>query len=153
MNKTKRKKRVMNLLSKEELSSKEIAERMGIPINLISSIISELKKQGKIYSISPRKYLLGIRKENSENDFLIEKNEWVNLIDCGLKIWYKELYTFSGYDNEEGKYYYENNSVFDIYQGNNIIDSSIILTWTDNKIGIENKYSSECASFKLTLLL
>lgn len=141
MNKTERRIKVANLLKEEELSSKEIAKKLGIETNLVSPIISELKKQGKIHSISPRKFVWGIRRENGRNEFLINKNEWVELEEYKLKVFYKNANTFSGY-SENGDRYYENHSVFEFHRDNQLL-IPIDVFWLDKEKGKENETLTE----------
>ena len=141
MNKSERRIKVANLLKEEELSSKEIAEKLGIETNLVSPIISELKKQGKIHSISPRKFAWGIRHENGQNEFLINKNEWVELEKYKLKVFYKNAYTFSGY-SENGDWYYENHSLFEFYRDNQLLIPINVL-WLDKEKGKEKETLAE----------
>ena len=141
MNKSERRIKVANLLKEEELSSKEIAEKLGIETNLVSPIISELKKQGKIHSISPRKFVWGIRHENGRNEFLINKNEWVELEEYKLKVFYKNAYTFSGY-SENGDRYYEHHSVFEFHRDNQLL-MPIDVLWLDKEKGKEKEILTE----------
>jgi len=141
MNKTERRIKVANLLKEEELSSKEIAKKLGIETNLVSPIISELKKQGKIHSISPRKFVWGIRHENGRNEFLINKNEWVELEEYKLKVFYKNAYTFSGY-SENGDWYHENHSVFEFHRDNQLLIPIDVL-WLDKEKGKEKEILTE----------
>jgi hypothetical protein len=150
MDKNERRNLILNLLTTNELSTKEIADRIGIPTNLVSPIISEFKRQGKIYSILPQKYTCGIRKENSKNEIVIEKYEWIELIDYGIKIWYEKLNTFSGID-AEGYYYQSMDSDLNVYQNGTIIDS-LSLPWDKDDIGIAKEYSTECSSHKLFVI-
>ena len=120
MNKSDRRIKVANLLRQEELSSKEIAEKLGVKTNLVSPIISELRRQGKIHSVLPRKYVWGIRHESGKNTFLINKDEWVELDVYKLKIFYKKSYTFRGY-SESGELYFENHSLFEFYRDNQLL--------------------------------
>lgn len=137
MNKSERRIKVANLLREGELSSKEIAEKLGIKTNLISPIISELRTQGKIHSVSPRKFVWGIRNENGKNDFLINKNEWVHLEAYELKIFFKESYTFSGY-SENGDMYFENHSTFELYRDNELLIPIKVL-WQPGEEGKDKK--------------
>lgn len=133
MNKSERITAIIDLLKKEELSSNEIAKMIGVSISKVSPIIVELKKQGKIYSFSPRKFVWGMRSENGQNDFIIKQNEWVELKKYKLKVFYKNVYTFSGY-NENGEVYYENHSTFEFYRENDIL-LPIDVMWSDNEVG------------------
>lgn len=129
MNKSERRKLIVDLLKKEELSSSEIAKKIGVSISKVSPIMVELKKQGKIYSISPKKFIWGMRSENGHNKFIIKLNEWVDLKKYKLKVFYKNAYTSSGY-NENGERYYENHSTFEFYRDNDILIPIEVL-WVD----------------------
>lgn len=131
MNKSERRKAIVDLLKKEELSSSEIAKKIGVSISKVSPIMVELKKQGKIHSISPKKFIWGMRSENGHNKFIIKLNEWVDLKKHKLKVFYKNAYTFSG-NNENGEGYYENYSTFEFYRDNDILISIEVL-WVDEE--------------------
>ena len=131
MNKSERRKAIVDLLKKEELSSSEIAKKIGVSISKVSPIMVELKKQGKIHSISPKKFIWGMRSENGHNKFIIKLNEWVDLKKYKLKVFYKNAHTFSGY-NENGEGYYENHSTFEFYRDNNILIPIEVL-WVDEE--------------------
>lgn len=145
MDKSERRIKVADLLKEEELSSREIAEKIRVPINQVSPIIVELKKQGKIYSISPRKFVWGIRKESGDNEFIIKKNEWVELEKYKLKVFYKNSYTFSGY-NENGEDYYEEHSIFEFYRDNKELISIEIL-WFENEKWKEEEAIKEVSTW------
>jgi predicted XRE-type DNA-binding protein len=131
MNKSERIKAIIDLLKKEELSSSEIAKKIGVSISKVSPIMVELKNQGKIHSISPKKFIWGMRSENGHNKFIIKLNEWVDLKKYKLKVFYKNAYTFSGY-NESGEGYYENHSTFEFYRDNDILIPIEVL-WGDEE--------------------
>ncbi|MGC9375262.1 MAG: hypothetical protein ACP5DQ_09505 [Bacteroidales bacterium] len=133
MNKSERTKAIVDLLKKEELSSSEIAKKVGVSINKVSPIMVELKKQGKIHSISPKKFIWGMRSESGQNKFIIKLNEWVDLKEYKLKVFYKNAYTFSGY-NENGEGYFENHSTFEFYRNNDILIPIEVL-WFDEEMG------------------
>jgi len=131
-------------LKEEELSSKKIAEKIGLARNMVSPIIVELKKQGKIHSISPRKFVWGIRHENGQNEFLIKENEWVELEKYKLKVFYKNAYIFFGY-NENGGKYFENHSIFEFYRDNKKLISMEVL-WFDKERGKEKETLTEVSN-------
>jgi predicted XRE-type DNA-binding protein len=131
MNKSEIRKAIVDLLKKKELSSSEIAEKIGVSISKVSPIMVELKKQGKIHSISPKKFIWGMRSENGHNKFIIKLNEWVDLKKYKLKVFYKNAYTFSGY-NENGDEYFENSSTFEFYRDNDILIPIEVL-WVDEE--------------------
>ena len=135
MNKSERRTVIVDLLKKEELSSSEIAEKIGVSISKVSPIIVELKKQGKIHSFSSGKFVWGMRSENEQNKFIIKQNEWVDLKKYKLKVFYKKSYTFSSY-NENGEEYYENHTTFEFYRDNDILIPIDVL-WSDNERGKE----------------
>jgi hypothetical protein len=140
MNKSEIRIKITDLLKVEELSSKEIGEILGVETNIVSSIISELKKQGRIYSASPRKFFWGVRHENGQDEFLIKKYEWVKLEKYELKIFYKDTYTFSGYS--ENEHYFENHSVFEFHRGDKVL-MPIDVIWFDNEKGKRNEVLTE----------
>ncbi len=140
MNKSEIRIKIADLLKEEELSSKEIGEKLGVETNLVSPIISELKKQGRIHSVSPRKFFCGIRHENEQNEFLIKKSEWVKLEKYELKVFYKDTYTYSGYS--ENEYYSENHSVFEFHRGDKVL-MPIDVIWFDNEKGKRNEVITE----------
>jgi hypothetical protein len=144
MNKSERRIKVANLLVEEELSSKEIAKKLGAAINKVSPIIVELKKQGKIHSITPRKFVWGIRHENGQDEFSIKKHEWVELEKYELKVFYKNAYTFSGY-TENGEWYYENHSLIEFHRDNKEL-ISIDVIWLDKEKGEENEIQTEAST-------
>lgn len=144
MNKSERRIKVANLLAEEELTSKEIAEKLGVAISIVSPIIVELKKQGKIHSISPRKFKWGIRHENGQDEFTIKKNEWVELEKYELKVFYKNAYTFSGY-TENGEWYYENHSLFEFHRDNKEL-ISIDVIWLNNEKGEEKEIQTKAST-------
>lgn len=103
-NKITEKKKILNLFSKEELTSKQISEKLGIKIENIYVYISELKKDNKICIISDSngknvyfmgkpieylKFLNDFFKENVEflmknnqiKDFILENEELFNKIE------------------------------------------------------------------------
>jgi HSP20 family molecular chaperone IbpA/predicted XRE-type DNA-binding protein len=135
MNKSERRTVIIALLKKEELSSSEISKRIGVSISKVSPIIVELKKQGKIHSFSPGKFVWGMRSENEQNKFIIKHNEWVDLKKYKLKVFYSNFYAFL-IRNENGEEYYENHSTFEFYSDNNILISIDVL-WFDNERGKE----------------
>jgi len=143
MNKSEIRIKITDLLKEEELSSKEIGEKLGVETKLVSPIISELKKQGRIHSVSPRKFFWGIRHENEQNEFLIKKYEWVKLEKYELKIFYKATYTFSGYS--ENEHYVENHSVFEIHRGDKVL-MPIDVIWFDNEKGKRNEVLTEVST-------
>jgi hypothetical protein len=144
MNKSERRIKVANLLVEEELSSKEIAKKLGAAINKVSPIIVELKKQGKIHSITPRKFVWGLRHENGQDEFSIKKNEWVELEKYELKVFYKNAYTFSGY-TENGEWYYENHSLIEFHRDNKEL-ISIDVIWLDKEKGEEKEIQTEAST-------
>jgi biotin operon repressor len=133
MNKSERRTIIVDLLKKEELSSSEIAKKLGLSITEVSPIIVELKKQGKIHSFSPKKYVWGMRSEDDQNKFIIKQNEWVDLEKSKLKVFFKNTYTYNGC-NENGEMHYENLSVFEFYRDNDIL-IPIEVPWYDSEIG------------------
>lgn len=139
---------IINLLKNGELSSREIADKTDILIKEISLFISELKKQGKIHRSSPKKYLWGLRIENSENEFIMSKYDWVYLPDIGVKLYYKNLCSFQGW-NDDGLYI-EYTSEVDIYRDHELF-LPLRLLWYDNGLKKGYEFSSEAKNFNLNL--
>ena len=137
---TEDKRLIINLLKNEELSSREIAEKTGITIKEISLYISDLKKQGKIYRSSPKKYRWGLRIENSENEFIMSKYDWVYLSDIGVKLYYKNLCSFQGW-NDDG-FYIEYTSEVEIYCDHELF-LTLGLLWYDYGLKKCYKFSTE----------
>jgi len=151
MDKNERRKQIIDLLKKEDLTSKELAERINTPIKYVSPIISELMKQGEIYTFSPRRFRWGIRKESGIKSFVIFEREWVELVVLGLKIWFKGV-SSDRIPYDEENYCLNNYSLFEIYENQNLLNSHIRLAWNENEIRKEMTYTLESNIFKLTLI-
>ena len=150
MDKNRIKQLIINLLDNEEMSSNEISIRIGVPIKLISSIIFELKREAKIFAVTHHKYSAGIRKENSKNEIELKRNEWIELEDCEIKIWFEKSFTFSGFD-EMGLYNQEIKMNLNLYQDDTLL-LPVLLSCNTTEIGKENEYICEWDDFKLILL-
>ncbi len=140
---------IINLLDKEKMSSKEISIRIGVPIKLISSIIYELKREAKILAVSHQKYSASIRKEKSKNEIELKRNEWIELEDCGIKIWFENSFTFSRFD-EMGLIYQEKNMNLKLYHDDTLF-LPVFLSCNKTEIGNENEYICEWEGFKVIL--
>ncbi len=82
---------------------------------------------------------------------MIFEREWVEIVELGLKVWFKGVAS-DRIPYNEVNYCLNRYSLFEIYENNNLLDSNIRLPWNMDEIWKEKEFSSECERFKLTVI-